>query len=665
MKRLAALSLLVVAVTTATADEARMRALLAQLDYETIVQEVESQQAPLTSPVERALYVHALARAGAVTRASSEAAKLREEHAENPWSWYATVAASESQVESLASSEKMMTLAGDAPDPAIINLRAQALSDGGKRAEALALLEQQPRTATSLVAQARLRGYMRGPKDPADPKIQELLAEARALDRENVEAHYLAALFLRIDQQLKEALPHAERAAALTTAARVHKEHWDILRGIKRDETAAAIEAALARSSQPRLLYSAADVYYELGNKDKHAELQARILNDAPKSITAQWVLADRQRRADRKDGSHIARAREYIHYPHHYEPFLKANAYRQLFFALKESPKDAKEVEVLEALRGMRPIAHRQPASDMGGAAIFLADNKWALDEAEKLAREGLVAVERYLEEARHRSSNFEELSAFHRGTVHDALGWVLLQRGKKTEAQKALLEAWNLFPKSPQIAFHLGRLYESQKKLTKAEEMYRKGFLMQSAQVNPNADALKTLYKKRYGSDAGWDEYLKSAKAADTESRRKSILAARTSKALPPFTLKTVDGKTMSTDDLKGKITVINFWGIWCGWCVREMPEFQELVKKYGKDEKVAILTINNDNDAEKVRRWMAEKKYEFPVLLDDRYGRGNVGGYPTTWFIDPTGKIAFEKLGWSERLIEEFSWRIEALR
>jgi thiol-disulfide isomerase/thioredoxin len=186
-----------------------------------------------------------------------------------------------------------------------------------------------------------------------------------------------------------------------------------------------------------------------------------------------------------------------------------------------------------------------------------------------------------------------------------------------------------------------------------------------MPSRRPNPNADALAALYRKRYGSMAGWDEYLATAKNADAESRRKEILAARISKQLPPFTLKTLDGKVMTQDDLKRKVAVINFWTTWCGPCVVEMPDLQELVKKYANDPLVAIVTINNDDSAEKVRRWMAEKKYTFTVLTDQSYGPEHAGSYPTTWFIGPKGVIAFEKRGWSEHLVEEFSWRIDALR
>ena len=52
---------------------------------------------------------------------------------------------------------------------------------------------------------------------------------------------------------------------------------------------------------------------------------------------------------------------------------------------------------------------------------------------------------------------------------------------------------------------------------------------------------------------------------------------------------------------------------------------------------------------------------------VLLDDGYvtAHADVRAFPTTWFLDRQGLIAFEKVGWSQELVEEFSWRIEALR
>jgi hypothetical protein len=60
------------------------------------------------------------------------------------------------------------------------------------------------------------------------------------------------------------------------------------------------------------------------------------------------------------------------------------------------------------------------------------------------------------------------------------------------------------------------------------------------------------------------------------------------------------------------------------------------------------------------------MEEQGYSFPVLIDEGY-RFEMGvfGIPFTWFLDREGRIVYEKLGWSQHLLEEFVWRIESLR
>ena len=51
---------------------------------------------------------------------------------------------------------------------------------------------------------------------------------------------------------------------------------------------------------------------------------------------------------------------------------------------------------------------------------------------------------------------------------------------------------------------------------------------------------------------------------------------------------------------------------------------------------------------------------------MLFDDGYvSKAEIYAFPTTWFLDREGRKVFEKSGWSEKLVEEFAWRIEAIR
>jgi len=95
--------------------------------------------------------------------------------------------------------------------------------------------------------------------------------------------------------------------------------------------------------------------------------------------------------------------------------------------------------------------------------------------------------------------------------------------------------------------------------------------------------------------------------------------------------------------------------------------MPEYQKLATQYAADTTVRVLTIDyNDANTDVLRSWLQKKGYTFTTLLDDGYlARSNLHTYPTTWFLDPNGRVVFTKVGASEKLVEEFGWRIDMIR
>ena len=120
------------------------------------------------------------------------------------------------------------------------------------------------------------------------------------------------------------------------------------------------------------------------------------------------------------------------------------------------------------------------------------------------------------------------------------------------------------------------------------------------------------------------------------------------------------------MTTDGLRGRYAVVNFWGTWCGPCVAEMPELQQFHDKYRADSTVAILTISNDKDLQDLKDWVAKRKLTIPTLFDDGYvNAAGILAWPTTWFIDRDGRVQFVAIGNTGALVEEWSWRLEAMR
>ncbi len=116
------------------------------------------------------------------------------------------------------------------------------------------------------------------------------------------------------------------------------------------------------------------------------------------------------------------------------------------------------------------------------------------------------------------------------------------------------------------------------------------------------------------------------------------------------PEFTLMDINGNPLALSSLRGKYLVLDFWGSWCGWCIKGIPEMKEYYAKY--NDKLEILGIAC-RDTEK--KWKdAVAQYELPwknVINSSENDVSNlygIQGYPTKVIIDPDGKLVKIILG-----------------
>lgn len=132
--------------------------------------------------------------------------------------------------------------------------------------------------------------------------------------------------------------------------------------------------------------------------------------------------------------------------------------------------------------------------------------------------------------------------------------------------------------------------------------------------------------------------------------EKEREAKMMALNGKPAPAFTLNDINGKPLSLESLKGKYLVLDFWGSWCGWCIKGIPDMKKAYAKH--KDKLEILGIDcRDTDA----KWKAAvKKHEIPWLhvynpkdsdLTERYA---IQGYPTKVIIDPQGNVVKTVVG-----------------
>jgi len=112
--------------------------------------------------------------------------------------------------------------------------------------------------------------------------------------------------------------------------------------------------------------------------------------------------------------------------------------------------------------------------------------------------------------------------------------------------------------------------------------------------------------------------------------------------------FTLTDLTGKSWTLRDLRGKVVLVNFWATWCPPCRKEMPDLEALGKRFGP-QGLVILAIS-DEDAGKVKPFIAEHQISYPILLDP--GRKvnetfRVEGIPKSFVYDRDGKLVAQAI------------------
>lgn len=138
--------------------------------------------------------------------------------------------------------------------------------------------------------------------------------------------------------------------------------------------------------------------------------------------------------------------------------------------------------------------------------------------------------------------------------------------------------------------------------------------------------------------------------ASAANPSSKSDVIRFVANPEPAPPFVLRDLDGKTVSIDNWKGKVVILNFWATWCPPCRQEIPEFIRLQAAY--KGKLQIVGASEDEDPpEKVREFVQKEGMNYPVVMATKELADNYGGVPalpTSFIIDQQGRVVQKHTG-----------------
>jgi thiol-disulfide isomerase/thioredoxin len=107
--------------------------------------------------------------------------------------------------------------------------------------------------------------------------------------------------------------------------------------------------------------------------------------------------------------------------------------------------------------------------------------------------------------------------------------------------------------------------------------------------------------------------------------------------------------DSVHSTTEWLGHRLALLNFWGVWCHWCVVEMPDLKELYGAYA-DSDVVLVGLDYGDSQDRVQTFVTDNAipWENYFSVHELQMDYNIGGYPTTAFLDADGHLLGTHVG-----------------
>ncbi len=156
-------------------------------------------------------------------------------------------------------------------------------------------------------------------------------------------------------------------------------------------------------------------------------------------------------------------------------------------------------------------------------------------------------------------------------------------------------------------------------------------------------------------------------------------ALCATDPNEKAPEFKFVTLDGEKISSDSLKGKIIVLDFWNTRCDACIKSMPQMEKFYQKYKNDKRLAIYCVNSGWEPIETAKSFANsgrnhfwlfswgEKYDLPFAYDNKSAtmkQFKLNSNPTTIIIDTEFNIRVKHVGYIEDFYGFLNENVELL-
>ena len=140
---------------------------------------------------------------------------------------------------------------------------------------------------------------------------------------------------------------------------------------------------------------------------------------------------------------------------------------------------------------------------------------------------------------------------------------------------------------------------------------------------------------------------------KPSDEENTEKEpTVGYQVGNLAPTMDIERLGGGSVNTEDYRGKVVVINFWGTWCPYCLIELPDFSRVAAEY---ENVVVIAVHSNTRRDTAADYVSTNFPESDIIFaydtatEGYYSSlGGTGGYPRTLVLDAKGVITYARAG-----------------